>query len=315
MMLSVNDVPGDQGGQVRLRWQRAGYDAPNQAHPITGYSVYRRQGSSSSAEGPSFAGGDRLDGWDYLQTVPATGDTVYQCLAPTLCDSTVSGGLCLSSFLVRAMTDVPFLTFDSAPMNGYSVDNLTPGAPTSLQFVSDGDLVWDDPVDEDFAFFSVLGLPTPVHDPATATWIVDTVAPACDLSGAAFPYYYILATDFAGNAGPGATIASPTNSVGPGLPESRVGASRLVGASPNPFNPRTVITFEASHAGPMTLRVFDLRGRLVRDLFQGISPAGVHSKVWDGRDEAGGEVATGVYLVRMESGNGGTDSMKIVLAR
>jgi hypothetical protein len=75
-------------------------------------------------------GADVLD-WDYLLTVPARGDSVYQTVVTTTCDSTAEG-LCSNAFFVSAMTPDPLVFFDSAPDTGYSVDNLPPGAPQSL---------------------------------------------------------------------------------------------------------------------------------------------------------------------------------------
>jgi len=69
-------------------------------------------------------------------------------------------------------------------------------------------------------------------------------------------------------------------------------------ASPNPFAPVTSLSFGLAMAGPVDLEVFDLGGRRVRRLAGGRYSAGRHSVSWDGRDEEGREVASGVYVVR-----------------
>jgi hypothetical protein len=71
--------------------------------------------------------------------------------------------------------------------------------------------------------------------------------------------------------------------------------------APNPCNPRTTITFTMANAGPATVRVFDARGRLVRQLHNGWLDSGAHGLSWSGDDDDGRPVATGVYLVRAES--------------
>jgi subtilisin family serine protease len=71
---------------------------------------------------------------------------------------------------------------------------------------------------------------------------------------------------------------------------------------PNPFNPQTEIRFELPHPGNTRLKVFDIRGRLVKDLVSGHMGAGRHSVVWMGRDNGGRQVASGVYYYRIESG-------------
>jgi len=70
---------------------------------------------------------------------------------------------------------------------------------------------------------------------------------------------------------------------------------------PNPFNPETVIQYELSQESVVTISVFDLNGRTVKTLTNATRPAGKHQTMWDGRDEYGNKMASGVYLVRMES--------------
>jgi hypothetical protein len=76
----------------------------------------------------------------------------------------------------------------------------------------------------------------------------------------------------------------------------------LHGATPNPFNPSTSLRFELASAGPATLAVYDARGRLVRTLWSGFLGAGPHALPWDGRDGRGARVASGVYVVKLASG-------------
>jgi len=69
---------------------------------------------------------------------------------------------------------------------------------------------------------------------------------------------------------------------------------------PNPFNPRTEVSFYLATQGRARVDVFDVRGRLVRVLVDSILAAGAHQRVWDGRDEQARSVASGVYFVRLE---------------
>ncbi|HPF69333.1 MAG TPA: right-handed parallel beta-helix repeat-containing protein [Candidatus Krumholzibacteria bacterium] len=72
------------------------------------------------------------------------------------------------------------------------------------------------------------------------------------------------------------------------------------GNHPNPFNPRTAIRFELPEAGPVTVEVYALDGRLVRRLAAGdMFAAGGHEVVWDGTDERGAAQSSGVYLYRV----------------
>jgi hypothetical protein len=82
------------------------------------------------------------------------------------------------------------------------------------------------------------------------------------------------------------------------LPPAR---TMLLGNIPNPFNPLTEVVFDLARSGTVRLTVHDVRGRLVRVLRDGSLPAGRHTESWDGRDAAGREVASGTYLLRLET--------------
>ncbi len=83
---------------------------------------------------------------------------------------------------------------------------------------------------------------------------------------------------------------------------------------PNPFNPRTRLSFSLDRAMEVELAVLDLKGRLVRRLQAGWLPAGDHTVVWEGRNEQGRPVASGVYLARMR-GEGTSRYQKMMLVR
>ena len=76
---------------------------------------------------------------------------------------------------------------------------------------------------------------------------------------------------------------------------------RLGDSYPNPFNPAVVIPLDlATDAAGVSLTVYDVLGRRVRQLWQGSLPAGTHRFVWDSSDEESKAVAAGVYLYRVE---------------
>ena len=74
------------------------------------------------------------------------------------------------------------------------------------------------------------------------------------------------------------------------------------------------IQFTAPTTGPVDLKIFDLRGRLVRRLAARDFPAGQHALQWDGRDSNGHQVANGIYIVRM-SMSGESHSSKTLWMR
>lgn len=72
---------------------------------------------------------------------------------------------------------------------------------------------------------------------------------------------------------------------------------------PNPFNPETSIRYNLSQSAPVRVEIFDQLGRRVRTLVNGeMQQAGYQSKLWDGRDDAGRVVATGIYLYKVTAG-------------
>jgi len=82
---------------------------------------------------------------------------------------------------------------------------------------------------------------------------------------------------------------------------------------PNPFNPATTIAFELAADGEAKLEVFDASGRLVRVLLDATTARGRHEVVWDGLDERGMEVPSGVYLYRLTAAEFSTTRRMIVL--
>lgn len=83
---------------------------------------------------------------------------------------------------------------------------------------------------------------------------------------------------------------------------------------PNPFNPRTTLSYGLPTAGRIRIRVFDPRGRLVRVLLDETRPAGRDRVVWRGVDDAGRPVPSGVYVARLEFG-GAVRQESMVLVR
>ncbi len=96
------------------------------------------------------------------------------------------------------------------------------------------------------------------------------------------------------------------------IPES----FRLYQNYPNPFNPKTTILLDVpANAGALEVAVYNLNGQLVTRLFQGMAPAGQLKLRWDGRDEAGRAVGSGVYIYALKFGDGFTTQRKLILLK
>ena len=91
-------------------------------------------------------------------------------------------------------------------------------------------------------------------------------------------------------------------------------AARLLGAAPNPFNPRTTVRFSLPRATDARLELFDTAGRLVAVLADDAFTAGDHGVEWDGRDRQGREAASGTYYARLSAG-GDVSTAPLALVR
>ena len=77
---------------------------------------------------------------------------------------------------------------------------------------------------------------------------------------------------------------------------------------PNPFNPATTIKYELPVGGKAELTIFNLLGQEIRTLVNAQQPAGAHQVQWDGRDESGKEVTSGIYFYQLKAGDPSTGS-------
>jgi len=92
-------------------------------------------------------------------------------------------------------------------------------------------------------------------------------------------------------------------------------ARLVLEAAPNPFNPMTMVSFELPVDGTVILDLHDTRGRRVRHLLAGERrTAGRHELVFDGRDDLGRDLPTGLYLLRMTTEKAAT-TRKLMLVR
>ncbi len=84
-------------------------------------------------------------------------------------------------------------------------------------------------------------------------------------------------------------------------------------ASPNPFNPETSIALTLRNNGPVTMRIYSIDGRLVRTLMNGQhTPSGTHEVRWNGIDDQGRHVPSGVYFVKTSQRSGGTEEASVI---
>ncbi|MEZ4387818.1 MAG: FlgD immunoglobulin-like domain containing protein [Candidatus Krumholzibacteriia bacterium] len=319
-IFGVRDFPQDQGGVVLVDWLASHLDTPIHGHQVDQYSLWRRlpgegarADSRQDLDAAVVAGvsrrvieTQRSSGWEFVGVTPARALIAYSEPAPTFADSTEQG-VVLTEFMVLAEA-VNGSVIPSPVAAGYSVDNLPPGVPLNLVGVpvdAAASLQWSPAAEPapDLAGYRVYrgeqpGFPL---DPsAVVGTAVDTLFtdPA---PGSGTWYYRVAAVDHHGNQGPASNEAAVAFvSADAPLP----GAVVWRGAAPNPFNPRTTLSFDLPHAMAVSLVLHDQRGRRVRTLADGTLSAGRHQLAWDGRDDTGRSLAAGVYLAVLRTERG-----------
>ena len=316
-IVSVLDVPNDQGGAVRVNWNASYLDA----YPGFGVSSYQvwRQVPAAAAQA-ALRRGARLwrgDGapptgpapvlrvsqesaqtfyWQPVASQPAFGLPGYSYVAATASDS-VAASNPRTAFEVQAINGDEF--WFSAPDSGYSVDNLPPAVPAAFAgtFVSGSGafLNWNNNSEADLAGYHLYRGATPGFAPAPGDRIATLTSPGYTDAGAPPAYYKLSAFDIHGNeSGFASLLPQGTAAVGPGAGP----AFALAEPRPNPSRVGAfALSFTLPTADPATLEVVDLGGRAWMTREVGALGAGTHEL-----DLAAARLAPGMYFVRLTQG-------------
>ncbi len=319
---SIADVPNDQGKQVQIIWNKF----PAEMFSFDGaetYGVWRLDEEPVLTEGIKEVSSFRemLNSGPvgsvvrigtfvstFIGSVPATGLDKYSYIAPTLHDSTTTGGMNWSIFVISAYSANNKAVYLSAPDSGYSIDNLKPVQPTGLTAANDPGgvkLGWNFAPDPDIDYYAVYRSTISGFDPTGMTPLATVKGveylDAAVQTGTRY-YYRIAAVDFAGNRSPFSTevtlIVTGITELG-GLPT----AFALDQNYPNPFNPSTEIRFALPRAAIVTLTVYTISGELVTTLVNEEMEAGYYNVHWSGTSSSGLAVSSGLYLYHIQAGD------------
>jgi predicted CXXCH cytochrome family protein len=330
---SITDVPNDQGKQVQVVWNMFPAEMLSYER-AENYGVWRldvdpgtgKVGKTASNYQEMLLAGPvgtqvKLGAFvsTFVGTVPATGLDQYSYIAPTLYDSTVSGGMAWSVFVVAGYSAGNATVYLSAPDSGYSVDNLRPVPPAGLQasVVPTGvRLSWNSPTDPDVDVYNVFRSTTGGFDPTGMTPIASvkgTEYVDVSVTAGTVYYYRIGAQDFSGNK---SDFSSEVNILVTGVEE--MGGTPTEFALnqnyPNPFNPTTEIRFALPSASHVRLSVYTVSGELVATLVNEEMNAGYYNVTWNGTSTGGVQVSSGLYLYRIQAGDF-VQTMKMVLVK
>jgi hypothetical protein len=256
--------------------------------------------------------------WELVATQTAYRWPYYSFSAPTRADSLAADpGDEYFMVAAHAVTD-EHIAFMSNVMSGHSVDNLAPAAPlmlTAQRVGSDVQLKWNGvPVPDlrDYAVYRATSTgvtPVPMNFLASEddTVLVDTGAPTTAL------YYIVTAYDVHANQSAPSNEAgvSATTNVGdtPAITQLTVLQNR-----PNPFAGVTEIEIGLPAASAVEIEVYDVAGRRVRSQSLPHQAAGWQRVGFDGRNDRGQPLSSGVYFCRVTA-NGTTVTRKMVITR
>ena len=338
LIVSVRDVPRDEGGKIGLQWLRSDLDV-YPSTDVTYYTVWRRLPSNApeamSAPFDSVGGSGDFDAdglpktsrggqvfrsgyaWEWLASVPARYFDVYAFTVQSLYDSTGSD-TGWQYLMVSAQTWDPSVFFDSPIDSGYSVDNIPPSPPQSFageyKAMKGIELSWSPNGEVDFDCYSVYRGSSEDFPTDPEHLVVETTETAFTDVGESLSsrFYKLVAVDLHGNTS-SCALLRPEEIIGADT-GSKASVFALGQNHPNPFNPSTRIDFSTDERTHVTLEVYDVSGRLIRTLVSREMEAGVHWAEWDGQDEQGGEVASGTYLIRLRAGEK-TQGRKAVLLK
>ncbi len=315
-IVSINDVPEDQGDAVSLHWQASRLDAMPEM-TITNYSIWRVVDTSKAKALSNRADWD----WQMLFTVDADYESDYTAIASTHYDST-SYSIEYCYFRIIAHTEDSTVFWTSAPDSGYSVDNLAPVSPInftgSASYQPSGLLMsWDPNQELDLAEYALFRSNTAEFMPSAENQISATsdttfFDEAWTIEG--HFYYKLAAIDYHENISHFAVLDLAT--ISRAGDDIQPWSAHLAGNFPNPFNPATVIVFYLPADEEASLSVYNIGGHLVRTLLAGeMARQGRNEIVWDGRDHAGHLVHSGTYLYQLQTGAGHVEAGKMVLLK
>ena len=300
-IISISDIPNDQGGQVRVtfkssKWDIVDYESfefandPGEFYDgINSYSIWRKLDDSD---------------WDAVGSFDAINDSIYHFVSPTLCDSTISNGECWSTFRVSAHHSSSDYWISDAD-SGYSVDNIAPAVPTNFiaSYYEGGlNLSWDAVQDYDFQYYIVDKSADSLFetDQHPSYQLLENSFLDNDFENTDIVYYRVSAIDYSGNKSSFSSVISSATLSNENYYLPQIFA--LHQNYPNPFNPTTSINYDLPKNEFISINVFDLMGREVKTLVNKEQEAGFRSVKWDATNNLGQPVSAGMYIYTIQAG-------------
>ena len=298
-ILSITDIPYDQGGWVKVRFQKSILDDDslsfNKSSSARFYTVELKDGED----------------WMAAKTTVAYGKDIYSVLVPTTKNRDHNSDGIIEFRVIAAMDDGNYV---SDVETGYSIDNLSPAPPiVSISTTTSESirLEWQSSRETDFKYYSVYKGTNGV-DYNLQTQLVDTFYIDTNISKDTEYFYVVTATDFSGNE---SLFSSSVSTVISNLKEESIYPDRyFLGQNyPNPFNPSTTIQYGLKESAKVRIIVMDISGRLIKELINKKQSPGTHLIRWNGRNILGEKVSTGIYFYNFQIKNGPSFTKKMML--
>lgn len=331
-VLSVEDVPNDQGLQVTVKWKPSFFDPQTGTNQTDFYALWREDnttdasyltGSFRSFNEVSYDGiapGNvfEIDGsnFSFIAQIPAVSNrpfTNYSYVAPTLQDNVPT------TFVISA-TPKPGFSLPvlwGAPGTGISIDNMTP------DFISYGiqphsnaiELLWevDLTIHYDLEGFNVYRHTAPGFTPNQQTRIAELGSTAVSyidetVTSGVIYYYIVESFDNSSNSSFTSELSTSTTNITVESGVTPVEFS-LSQNFPNPFNPVTQIRFDIAKQTGVELKIYNMTGQLVDVLVNEVKNPGSYNVTFDAS-----RLPSGVYYYSLRAGEF-TDTKRLVLVK
>ncbi|MHB2155103.1 VWA domain-containing protein [Calditrichota bacterium GD2] len=322
VIVSIQDVPHDQGGKVLITWLASGLDLKGIGESVEYYSIWRAipLNNKNKNKVTNFDLGKKTSEgkirietmndttiyWEWIASQPAHCLPKYSYAAETLYDSmsTTQGW---HYFFISAHTSIDF--YDSAPDSGYSIDNLAPEIPKNViaeyrPEIQSVHLIWDENNEPDLKHYNIFRQKKGSNNwqKIGSTTETEFFYYISDVNSLSEYEYSVNAEDIHENV---SKLSDPVGVItsleefNSGIPENY----SLKQNYPNPFNPTTNISFCLPHSDFVQIIITNSSGKRIKTLFQGRLNAGSYNLTWDATDAAGKPVASGIYFYQLRAGN------------
>lgn len=332
VVTAVADIRYDQGGKVKVNWTASGRDR-GEPRTIGSYSIWRAVDVAPAAAltagitdvahtdtkraGRVFASAAGYY-WELVGTQNAFGFGAYTFSADTRADSVLANQNNEVFMVAAHVATDNFIAFQSNSVTGHSVDNLAPTPPLALiaqRVGANVNLKWNGVHVQDLQNYALYRKTSTGVTPIPINFLsnsIDTVYTDASAPGSAL-YYIVTARDVHTNESNASNEAAVAAVTGVGDTPAINGLSVLQNR-PNPFTAGTELQIGLPHASRVDIAVYDIAGKRVRSMTLKDVPAGWKRVSFDGRDNRGNPLASGVYFYRV-SAAGKTITNKMVIAR